>query len=166
MRRRGGIGAAALTVLVGCVQPGGNAASDATVPIARLASQGQCGGHNRPAVRWIANAGEWRDLYARINSQWMNPPSPPAVDFPREGVLLIAMGQRSSAGYGLTLADKVAVVRDGVLTVRVDWREPLPDRLRAQVMTSPCLLVAVPDAGFTRIEVVDQEERLRLEGER
>jgi hypothetical protein len=80
--------------------------------------------------------------------------------------LLIAMGQRSSAGYGLTLADKVAVVRDGVLTVRVDWREPLPDRLRAQVMTSPCLLVAVPDAGFTRIEVVDQEERLRLEGER
>jgi hypothetical protein len=166
MKRRGGIGAAALTVLLGCAQPGGNAASDATVPIARLASQGQCGGHNRPAVRWIANAGEWRDLYGRINSQWMNPPPPPAVDFPREGVLLIAMGQRSSAGYGLALADEVATVSDGVLTVRVDWREPPPGYRRAQVMTSPCLLVAVPDAGFTRVRVVDREGRVRLEGER
>jgi hypothetical protein len=155
-----------LVVMAGCAQPSVKAAGDATVSIATLASQGQCGAQNRPTVRWIADAGEWRDLHARINSQWMNPPPPPTVDFPREGVLLIAMGQRSSAGYGLTLADKVAVVRDGVLTVRVDWREPLPDRLRAQVMTSPCLLVAVPDAGFTRIEVVDQEERLRLEGER
>jgi hypothetical protein len=155
-----------LVVMAGCAQPSVKAAGDAAVSIATLASQGQCGAQNRPTVRWIADAGEWRDLHARINSQWMNPPPPPMVDFPREGVLLIAMGQRSSAGYGLTLADKVAVVRDGVLTVRVDWREPLPDHLRAQVMTSPCLLVAVPDAGFTRIEVVDQEERLRLEGER
>lgn len=166
MKRWHAMWAMVLVVMVGCAQPSVKAAGDATVSIATLASQGQCGSQNRPTVRWIADAGEWRDLHARINSQWMNPPPPPTVDFPREGVLLIAMGQRSSAGYGLTLADKVAVVRDGVLTVRVDWREPLPDRLRAQVMTSPCLLVAVPDAGFTRIEVVDQEGRLRLEGER
>lgn len=166
MKRWHAMWAMVLVVMAGCAQPSVKAAGDATVSIATLASQGQCGAQNRPTVRWIADAGEWRDLHARINSQWMNPPPPPTVDFPREGVLLIAMGQRSSAGYGLTLADKVAVVRDGVLTVRVDWREPLPDRLRAQVMTSPCLLVAVPDAGFTRIEVVDQQGRLRLEGER
>lgn len=156
----------ALMVMVGCAQPSVKAAGDATVPIATLASQDQCGGQNRPGVRWIASAGEWRDLYARINSQWMNPSPPPAVDFPREGVLLIAMGQRSSAGYGLALADKVANVRDGVLTVRVDWREPPPGYLRAQVMTSPCLLAVVPDAGFNRVQVVDREGRVRLEGER
>lgn len=158
--------AMALAAVAGCAQPGGNAADNATVPIATLASQDQCGELNRPAVRWIARSSEWRDLYARINSQWMNPPSPRAVDFPREGVLLIAMGQRSSAGYGLALAEEIATVRDGVLTVRVDWREPPVGRRRAQVMTSPCLLLAVPDAGFTRIEVVDREGRVRLEGER
>lgn len=156
----------ALTVLAGCAQPGGNAVGDATLPIATLASQDQCSGHNRPVVRWIADASEWRDLYARINSQWMNPPPPPAVDFPRKGVLLIAMGQRSSAGYGLILADDVANVRNGVLTVGVDWREPPTGSWRAQVMTSPCLLATVPDAGFTRIRVVDREGRVRLEGDR
>jgi hypothetical protein len=103
----------ALMVLAGCAQPGGNAAGDATVPITTLASQGQCGELNRPTVRWIANSGEWRELYARMNSQWMNPPPPPAVDFSHEGVLLIAMGQRSTAGYGLALADDTATVRGG-----------------------------------------------------
>lgn len=168
MTRRGGIWALALALamLAGCAQPGDPEAGNATVPITSLASQGQCGGQNRPAVRWIASSGEWRELHARVNSQWMNPPPSPAVDFPREGVLLIAMGQRSTAGYGLALADDTATVRDGVLTVRVNWRESSPGHRQAQVMTYPCLLVKLPDAGFNRIQVVDQEGRLRLEGER
>jgi hypothetical protein len=153
-------------VLPGCAQPSDPAAGDATLPIAALSNQGQCGGQNRPAVRWIASSGEWRDLYARVNSQWMNPPPPPPVDFSREGVLLIAMGQRSTAGFGLALADDTATVRDGVLTVRVNWRESLPGYRQAQVMTHPCLLAKLPDARFSRIQVVDQEGRLRLEGER
>ena len=166
MRRRGGVWVLALTVVAGCAQPVGNAAGDATLPIAALSSQGQCGALNRPAVRWIARSNEWRELYAQANSQWLDPPSPPTVDFPRAGVLLIAMGQRSTAGYGLTLADEVATVRGGMLTVRVDWREPPPGRRQAQVMTSPCLLATVPEAGFTRIQIVDREGRVRLEGER
>ena len=166
MKRWHAMWAMVLVVMVGCAQPSVKAAGDATVPIATLASQDQCGGQNRPGVRWIASAGEWRDLYARINSQWMNPPPPPAVDFPREGVLLIAMGQRSTAGYGLALADEVATVRGGMLTVRVSWREPLPGARRAQVMTNPCLLATLPDAGFTQMQVLDQEGQVRLEGER
>lgn len=166
MKRWRAAWAMVLTVMAGCVQPSVIAAGDATVPIATLASQGQCSGQNHPTVRWIADASEWRDLHARVHSQWMNPPPPPKVDFSREGVLLIAMGQRSSAGYGLALADDVANVRNGVLTVRVNWSEPPAGSRRAQVMTSPCLLAVVPNAGFTRVQVVDPEGRLRLEGER
>jgi hypothetical protein len=166
MKLRGGQWAMTLMVLAGCARSGGTAGGDAIVPIAALASQGQCGGLDRPAVRWIARSDEWRELYARANGQWMNPPPPPAVDFSREGVLLVAMGQRSTAGYELTLADDTATVRAGVLTVRVDWREPPPGYRRAQVMTNPCLLAVMPDAGFTRIQVVDREGRVRLTGER
>ncbi|MDG4598055.1 MAG: protease complex subunit PrcB family protein [Candidatus Contendobacter sp.] len=166
MRRRGGLWAMALTAVAGCAQPVGNAAGDATLPITALASQGQCGGLSRPAVRWIADAGEWREVYAQINRQWLNPSPPPVVDFPRAGVLLIAMGQQSTAGYGLRLADDVAALRAGVLTIRVDWREPPPGRRQAQVMTSPCLLVTVPAVDFTWIRVVDREGRARLEGKR
>ena len=57
-------------------------------------------------------------------------------------------------------------MRDGVLTVRVNWREPAPGRRLAQVITHPCLLATLPNAGFTRIQIVDQQGRLRLEGKR
>lgn len=166
MKRRGRIGSMALIILAGCAPPGSPVAGDATLPITALANQNQCGALDQPAVRWISDSGEWRALYAQINRQRMNPPPPPPVDFPRAGVLLIAMGQRPTAGYGLALADQVAAVRGGVLTVRVNWREPPPGARRAQVITHPCLLATAPNAGFTRIQVVDQEGQVRLARDR
>ena len=166
MKRQSRIGILALMVMAGCAPPGSPVAGDAALPITALANQNQCGALDQPAVRWISDSGAWRALYAQINRQRMNPPPPPPVDFPRAGVLLIAMGQRSTAGYGLALADEVATVRGVMLTVRVSWREPLPGARRAQVMTNPCLLATLPDAGFTQMQVLDQEGQVRLEGER
>lgn len=96
----------------------------------------------------------------------MEPPPPPAVDFAREGVLLIAMGQQTSGGYELSLTGRPATVQNGVLTVPVEWREPLPGYVQTQVMTHPCLLVKLPKGAFSQIRVVDQDGRLRLEGGR
>lgn len=166
MKRRGRMGLVALMIVAGCAQPGNPAAGDATLPITGLSTWNQCGELDQPAVRWISDSGEWRVLYAQVNRQRVNPPPPPPVDFPRAGVLLIAMGQRSTAGYGLALADDVVTVRGGLLTVRVNWREPAPGARRAQVITNPCLLATLPDAGFTHLQAVDQKGRVRLEGRR
>lgn len=156
-----------MTVLAlgaGCAQPEPD--QNATLPVRSLHSSGQCVGLERPTVVWIADAAAWRSWHGRITSARLPAPPAPAVDFSREGVLVLAMGSRSTAGYALSLAEESAVVRDGVLTVRVDWREPPPGALLAQVMTSPCLLVKVPMASFSRIRVVDQQGLLRLEGTR
>jgi len=148
----------------GCAQPEPD--QNATLPVRSLYGDGQCGGLERPTVIWIADAETWRSWHGRITSARLPAPAPPAVDFSREGVLLLAMGSRSTAGYALSLAEESAIVRDGVLTVRVDWREPPSGALLAQVMTNPCLLVKMPAASFERIRVVDQQGRLRLEGAR
>lgn len=136
------------------------------LPVDALYGDSQCGGLERPIVIWIAGAAEWRSQYGRIVSPQMSLPSPPMVDFSREGVLLVAMGTRPSAGYGLSLAGASATVRDGVLSVRVDWREPPPGYRQAQVVTSPCLVLKVPAVPFARITVLDLEGRTRLEGVR
>ena len=154
---------AGLALVLGCARAGGGA--DVALPIELLYGGGQCGGLERPAVAWIASPEAWRQLYGEVTSPRMNPPPAPVVNFSREGVLLIAMGQRPSAGYGLSL-DGETTVRDGVLAVRVDWREPQPGYRLAQVVTSPCLLLKVPAAAFTRIQVLDREDRVRLEGAR
>lgn len=156
---------ALLMLAQGCAPASGGGTDDGSLTTEPLFGDGQCGGLERPAVVWIANPADWRSWYGRITGLRMNPPPAPAVDFPREGVLLIAMGQRSAAGHGLSLSGD-ATVRDGVLTVRVDWREPPPGYLQAQVMTSPCLLLRLAAAPFTRIRVLDREGRTRLEGVR
>lgn len=154
---------AALLLVQSCARAGDG--PDAPPPPELLYRNSQCGGLDQPAVTWIASPEEWRRLYGLATNSRMNPPPAPAVDFSREGVLLIAMGQRPSSGYGLSLAGD-ATVRDGVLTVPVDWREPPPGFLQAQVVTSPCLLLKVPATDVTRLRVMDREGRIRLEGDR
>ncbi len=155
---------AALALLSGCAQTG--AGEDAVLPVDALYGDSQCGGLERPIVIWIAGAAEWRSQYGRIVSPQMSLPSPPMVDFSREGVLLVAMGTRPSAGYGLSLAGASATVRDGVLSVRMDWREPPPGYRQAPVVIRPCLVLKVPAVPFARITVLDLEGRTRLEGVR
>lgn len=157
---------AALTLMGGCAQTSSSAASDSVLPAQTLYVSPQCGSLEQSALLWIASAEDWRFHYGQVMSLRMNPPAPPLVDFPREGVLLIAMGQRPSAGYGLNLIGETVAMEDGVLTVRVAWREPLPGYRQAQMISNPCLLAKLPDAGFSRIRVLDQDGRVRLEGGR
>lgn len=154
----------AVLALQGCA--GATRALDETLPAEKLYAGSQCGGLDSPEVAWIADAEAWQRWYAQIMNLRMEPPPAPAVDFSRDGVLLIAMGQQTTGGYGLSLTGTPATVQDGVLTVPLAWREPLPGMILTQVMTSPCLLVKLSNGAFSRMRVVDQESRLRLEGVR
>jgi hypothetical protein len=68
------------------------------------------------------------------------------------GPLLVAIsrGQQPTPGYGLSL--EAAHRSDATALVEVRWRTPAPDAVLAQVVTHPCLVVALPDAGFERVE--------------
>jgi len=154
----------AVLALQGCAGTVGS--EEAALPVKVVYASGQCGSLNRPEAVWIADAEAWRRWYAQVMSLRMEPPPPPPVNFSREGVLLIAMGQQTTGGYGLSLVGRPATVQNGVLTVPVEWRESLPGYVQTQVMTNPCLLATLPDAGFTQMQVLDQEGQVRLEGER
>jgi len=93
----------AVLLLGGCAQTSGSAAEDSRLPGQTLYVSPQCGSLEQPALLWIASDEDWRFHYGQVMSLRMNPTAPPAVDFPGEGVLLIAMGQQPSAGYGLNL---------------------------------------------------------------
>jgi len=154
----------AVLTLQGCAGTAGS--EEAALPVKVVYASGQCGSLNRPEAVWIADAEAWRRWYAQVMSLRMEPPPPPAVNFSREGVLLIAMGQQTTGGYGLSLTGALATVQNGVLTVPVEWREPLSGYAQTQIMTNPCLLAKLPKGVFSRMRVVDQDGRTRLEGGR
>lgn len=82
----------------------------------------------------------WRDLDGRM---------PPSIDFERQAVLAVFMGQRRTGGYSIRVDE---VVRDGdVLKVGVETRSPGADCITTQALTEPYHLVVIP-SGAVRAE--------------
>ena len=80
------------------------------------------------------------------------------ADFGKEVVVLIASGQKPTAGYGLALASDRAPVKDKAAGVRVTFTAPDPGMMAAQVMTSPCLVVALPGEGLEMVGVLEGDK--------
>lgn len=56
--------------------------------------------------------------------------------------LALSKGVQPTSGYALTLATGTKMVA-GKLQIPVLWETPLPDSLQAQMLTHPCLIVAL-----------------------
>ena len=146
----------------GCAQPA-NPGAGRTGPLTAevLYSTNQCGlAASHPTAVWIDNPQSLAQIYQGFPV--LPQIQPPPVDFAQSGVLLIGMGQRPTAGYGLGLVEGSPQLKGDTLEVKVNWWEPSPGRLQAQVLTTPCLLVKIPAVPFQRVTIIDQTGQVRL----
>ena len=126
----------------------------------------QCGGLERPIVIWIAGAAAWRSQYGRIVSPQMSLPSPPMVDFSREGGIA---GCDGDAALGRLRPEPWRAHRRpcGMVCCRAGGLARAAAGLSASAgRDQPCLVLKVPAVPFARITVLDLEGRTRLEGVR
>lgn len=132
---------------------GKGCAADREVPVTVVRGGAQCGGDAAgPSVRRLASAAELQAAFsAELGA------AAPAVDFEGAAVLLVAAGQRPTAGHAVELLSARAPVKDGVALVQVALRGPPAGTMAAQVVTSPCLVVALPRAGLAEVKVVNGE---------
>jgi hypothetical protein len=125
-----------------------------TVKASVVRASAQCGGEQTgPSARWIGTEGAFRAAMG-AGGVFGAEPDPP-VDFKREGVVAVYMGQRPTGGYGLTLESEDVAVANGVATLVVAFHEPSPGGMVIQVLTSPCLLVRLPKVDVREVRVVD-----------
>ena len=163
--RMGVIGPVVLLLFsLGCTPAGEgpSAGEKGTIRVISAAIQCNEPGKNAKAL-WITGEEAYGKIHRRLSAH--RPGKAPRfqpLDFHRFGVLAVFMGFRPTAGYGLTLAAAKPEMRDGALEVRLEWREPAPGRLQAQMTTSPCILLEVPRGEFARIRIVDQAGELRI----
>jgi protease stability complex PrcB-like protein len=131
----------------------------ATVTASVVRASAQCGGDvSGPSARWIGTEGAF---LAAMGAGGAFGAESPKVDFRREGVLGVYMGQRPTAGYALALQDPTVAIADGVGRVVVRFEEPLAGAMVAQVLTSPCLLVRMPKDDIRLLRVVDPAGTVR-----
>ena len=149
-------------LLNSCAATGGGL--EQAVAVRTLAAPLHCGAWAaQPALHWLDDSAAYQALGRALN------PSPvqdrshslPVVDFRHSRVVLLGMGSRPSSGYALELLDSVIDPGQEVLRLVVRYQEPPPDALTAQVLTSPCLLLAVERGKYRRIEVVDESGHIR-----
>lgn len=66
-------------------------------------------------------------------------------------VLVIYLGQRPTPGYGAELRQAQTVEK--VLTLSLEATRPDSDAMMAQVITTPCVALAIPDEGWSSLYV-------------
>ena len=69
--------------------------------------------------------------------------------------LVLSNGEQATTGYKLSLAGPAKFVKEQ-LEVPVIWQVPAPETMQAQVLTHPCLVIALEWQGKGTIRFIDQ----------
>lgn len=98
------------------------------------------GGYDQPQILVIREPMALRDIYGKINMT-RKPGFPyPEVDFEKEMIIVLCMGEKTTGGHSIDI-DSIDE-RSDTLIVRV--RETEPEGMAAAVMSQPFSLIKLP----------------------
>jgi len=139
------------------------AAPAATVPPTRVLLSGIACGRTDPAPA-VSRLDDADDL-ARVTGQLGRSAPNVELQVPGHGsaLVLIELGQKRTAGYGLGPGEPLATISGATLEVHVRTSAPGPEQIVAQVLTSPCLLLEIGSEAFEQVRVLDQDGGLVVE---
>lgn len=122
-----------------------------------------CSHAGNGSIEWVTDRLLLERAFARLSRQFSSAAvAPPQVNFSRERVAIIYMGQQRTAGYSLQLARQELRTYKGTAEVTVAWKKPQPGMMTAQVITSPCIVLKMPASDYTQFQVVDTSGDVRL----
>lgn len=142
------------------VQAGGILSNSPKVPVTVVYSGNQCfNGQNGFQLKALQNPNELNTFLKQNTRTTLGSPQPDqqVIDFSRNALVALWMGKKPTAGYRISLAAEKAEIKNGTANLRVNLQEPKPNTVSAQVITSPCLLLALPKKGYDAIAVIAQK---------
>ena len=118
----------------------------ARMQVEQLRSLSVCNSEDaKPRVTLVADAFALRAWQEGRHVDLLGPaPLPPAGAY-----VVVEMGQRSSAGYAIAVSRQAWLSRD-LVTLNASLLTPPADAPAAEVVTSPCALVALPGGSAYR----------------
>ncbi len=97
-----------------------------------------------PVARAIADPELWADVWAALHANRHPQPDRPEVDFERETVVVLLLGERRTGGYSVRITS--VIPRGDVVEVKVEVESPGPDDMVTQALTAPYLIATIPYA--------------------
>jgi hypothetical protein len=97
----------------------------------------------------IRSQTQWQALWSRHSSISTNPSAAPAIDFDKEIVAAVFLGEKPTGGYGVEISS--AEVADRALTVFVRETSPKPGAIVTQAINQPFHIVRIETAGVETV---------------
>lgn len=82
------------------------------------------------------------------------------IDWRTTNIVVVNAGSRPSAGYAIELPGEAAQVKNQTLNIDVRLTEPPADAMVAQVITSPCVVIAARKNSYTAVKVKDGKGKI------
>lgn len=117
-------------------------------PVARQLTVSDHCGLTGPGLIHLESAADVRKIQS-LDNQRLTLPGAEALDFSEEHIVLVALGQKNTGGYGLTLDD--AVIKEDILQLTFILSEPEAGAVTTQALTTPCIAVAVRAEGWRQL---------------
>jgi hypothetical protein len=131
--------ASAVLLLAACTAS--CAAVAGPVPFSTLA-KGLASGVDQPAQIVVRSQNDWAALWSRHMGTQAAPPPPPSVDFSRDMVVALFLGERPTGGYAIEVT---RIERTGAgLAIRYRTTRPDPAGMQTQALTQPFHLIKLP----------------------
>lgn len=99
----------------------------------------------------LTDAGRFEALWREAFASAASPEAPPAVDWSREKVVFVALGERPSGGYGIAVTSVQRV--GGELLIEIESTSP-GNCPSAAVMSQPVDVVSIPSIPRTDAQVI------------
>jgi hypothetical protein len=116
----------------------------ATRSLAKGVLRGWSGAHSGVGdrvQRVIRTQGDWQKLWSQARASETPAPPAPKIDWGREMVIAVFMGERNSGGYGVAIREVKFGEKE--IVVSVEESSPPADAITIQVMTQPYHVVVV-----------------------
>ena len=103
--------------------------------------KGSRSGVRGPLQTVVRDAVEWNALWQKHASVKPNPPSTPAVDFSKDIVAGVFLGEKPTGGYDIAIIR----IEQSQNSLVIEYREtnPLPGSIVTQVLTQPFHIVKI-----------------------
>lgn len=98
-------------------------------------------GYAEPLQLVIGTGNQWEELWRNLCRQRLPEPILPQIDFGKEMVIAVFMGERSSGGYEIKITRVIEMEEE--IVVEVEEKKPLPESLQTMASTQPYHIVVI-----------------------
>jgi hypothetical protein len=103
-------------------------------------------GYTEPERLVVKTKDQWGEVWGKMHRLRLSTPELPVIDFKKEMVIAVFMGERKTGGYEIEI--KKIVERENEIIVEVEERGPPPESLQTMALTQPYHLIVIPKSSL------------------